>query len=469
VRDARGEIEGVLEIGSILARHVRSTTLPLLIAFALGCSGQPADRLLLLVTVDTLRADHLGAYGSTLELTPRIDALAAESLRFTASYAPASYTLPSIASVHTGRYPEELGILANHNLFRGSSVTLAEILRLDGWRTGAAIGNYVLRRGTGIEIGFDEYDDTFSQTEENRDQPERTADHTTDAALAVLDRLRAAPGAGIFLWVHYQDPHGPYLPPGDRRERYLAAALATEDGRLELPSFGINAVGAIPRYQLVEDRHDVGFYRAGYAGEVRFVDDELGRLFDALDERGLLETAAIVLTADHGESLGESNYWFSHGEFLSDALVRVPLLLRAPGIAPGVRHDVASLIDLLPTLTGLAGVAAGTQFDGRDLLATVADDAPGRAYLATLMGSANKRWGWVENGRVYVRTEHRDGRSTEELRSLDSGVTLRDPEQRAQMRQTLARFRSQLRTPRAVEQQLTPHDREMLRQLGYLE
>jgi arylsulfatase len=451
---------------------VRSTTLPLLVVLALGCSAEPAPRLLLLVTIDTLRADHIGAYGGAgdaLDLTPHIDALARESLRFTASYAPASYTLPSIASIHTGRYPEELGIFANHNLFRGSSVTLAELLRLDGWRTGAAIANYVLRRGTGIEVGFDEYDDTFTQIEANRDQPERTAEHTTAAALAVLDRLLDAPSRGVFLWVHYQDPHGPYLPPGDRRERYLEAALNADDGRKELPSYGINAVGAIPSYQLVENRHDVGFYRAGYAGEVRFVDDEVGHLLDALDERGLLDDASIALTADHGESLGETNYWFSHGEFLSDALVRVPLLLRIPGRAAGVRDDVVSLVDLLPTLAGIAGVSGSARFPGRDLLAPGAETAAGRAYLATLMGSANERRGWVENGRVLVRTEHQDGRTSEELRSLADGTPLRDEDERARMRRALAAFRAGLRTPKAVEQELSPRDREMLRRLGYLE
>ena len=401
----------------------------------------------------------------------RSDALAAQSIRVSASYAPASYTLPSIASLHTGLYPEEVGILANQNLFRGSSVTLAEILRLNGWRTGAAVGNYVLRAGTGIETGFDEYDDAFAQMEANREQPERTADHTTDAALAVLDRLRNAPGTGIFLWVHYQDPHGPYLPPGDRRARYLDAAHDTADGRRELPSLGINGICAIPRYQLVDDRHDVGFYRAGYAGEVRFVDDELGRLLDAIDERGLLADAHVVLTADHGESLGEDDYWFSHGEFLSDELVRVPLLLRTPNAAPGVRNDIVSLVDLLPTLARLCGISSleGARFQGHDLLAEGAPDRPPRAYLATLMGSANKRWGWVEAGRVFIRTEHHDGRRSEELRAIDGGGAIDDPAVRADMRRKLASFRSGLRIPKAVEQELSPRDREMLRQLGYLE
>jgi len=442
----------------------------LLIALGLGCSGEPAPRLLLLVTVDTLRADHIGAYGSALGLTPRIDALAAQSVRFSASYAPASYTLPSVAAIHTGHYPEEVGILANQNLFRGSSVTLAEILRLAGWRTGAAVSNYVLRSGTGIETGFDEYDDAFSQTEANRDQPERTAEHTTDAALAVLDRLLDAPAAGIFLWVHYQDPHGPYLPPGDLRGRYLDAAHQTGDGRRELPSFGINAIGAIPRYQLVDDRHDVGFYRAGYAGEVRFVDDELGRLLDAIDERGLLEEAHIAFTADHGESLGEQDYWFSHGEFLSEELVHVPLLLRTPGAPPGVRDDIASLVDLLPTLARLCGVSSaglGT-VRGRDLLAEGAAQQGGHAYMATLMGSASERRGWVEDGVVFIRTRHHDGRMSEELRAIGGGQ-LDDAPVRESMREKLSSFRSGLRVPKAVEQKLSPHDREMLRKLGYLE
>jgi len=149
---------------------VRSPTLALIFALLTGCAEGPPP-LLLLITVDTLRADHIGAYGGALDLTPNLDALAEESVRFTASYAPASYTLPSMAALHTGLYPEEVGILANHNLFRGSSVTLAELLRLEGWRTGAAVSNYVLRRGTGIETGFDAYDDTFTQSEANRDQP----------------------------------------------------------------------------------------------------------------------------------------------------------------------------------------------------------------------------------------------------------------------------------------------------------
>ena len=457
-----------------IAKRSHSRTLlmigALLASFVLSCARAAEPPFLLVITVDTLRADHVGAYGASPYpgLTPNIDALASESLRFTAAYAPASYTLPSMASLHTGRYPEEVGIFANRNLFRGSSITLAELLRLHGWRTGAAVSNYVLRSGTGIEKGFDVYDDAFTHNEQNREQPERMASDTTDAALAAIDQLLEGDSAGRFLWVHYQDVHGPYVPPRDLRERHLDTAQRASDANRELPSIGTNAIGAIPRYQLVNDRFDVAYYRAGYAGEVQYVDEEIGRLLGALEDRGLLDTATIVFTADHGESLGEDNYFFSHGEFLSDALVRIPLLLRTPGGARGIRQDVASLVDLLPTLASASGIELPGGFPGRNLLAEDAAQTPGRAYLATLMGAATKRWGWVEEGHVLVRSETTRG-VTEQLRSLSGGDATSDAERRAKLRTALHEFREQLEIPGAVEQALTDEDREMLRRLGYLE
>jgi arylsulfatase A-like enzyme len=446
----------------------------LLASLATSCERAPDAPFLLLITVDTLRADHVGAYqASPYEgLTPNIDALAAESLRFTAAFAPASYTLPSMASLHTGLYPEEVGIFANRNMFRGSSITLAELLRLNGWRTGAVVSNYVLRSGTGIEKGFDVYDDAFTHNERNRDQPERMAADTTDAALKAVEQLLDGPASGRFLWVHYQDVHGPYLPPGDRRDRYLEAASLAEDAARELPSIGINAIGAIPKYQLVNDRFDIGYYRAGYAGEVQFVDEQIGRLLGALESKNLLDDATIAFTADHGESLGEDDYFFSHGEFLSDVLVRIPLLIRSPKHAAGVRTDVVSMVDLLPTLATSAEVPLPPNFPGRDLLADGAESAAGRAYLATLMGSSTKRWGWVEDGHVFVRSDI-GGRAFEQLRALDSESesesATEDPARKQRMRASLQSFRNMLEIPSAVEQELSGQDREMLRRLGYLE
>lgn len=429
----------------------------------------PAPPLLLLITTDTLRADHIGAYGSTRSETPRLDELAEESLLFTASYAPAPYTMPSIAALHTGRYPEELGILANHALFRGTDATLAQRLQQRGWRTGAVVSNYVLRQGTGIEIGFERYDDRFPNAETNRDQPERIAKDTTSAALGMLDELMADPAEGVFLWVHYQDPHGPYLPPHGHRARHLESARNAPGGDTELPVRGLNPIAALPSYQLVEGRRDVAFYRAGYAGEVEYVDAEIGRLLDAVAERSSPDRTTVIFTADHGESLGEDDYWFAHGSFLSDALVRVPLLIRAPGLPAAKRSDIVSLVDLMPTLLARTGDREAPPSSGRDLLAEGAADFAGRAYLANLMGSADKRWGWVADGHVLVLEHGQDGSTRPTLRNLATGDPVADAERLARLRAELDGFRAKLRVQPEIQQRLSPQDVEMLRRLGYVE
>jgi arylsulfatase len=427
---------------------------------------EPPAPLLLLITTDTLRADHLGAYGSTASRTPALDALAAESLRFTASFAPAPYTMPSIAALHTGRYPEELGILANHALFRGIQATLAQRLQERGWRTGAVVSNYVLRRGTGIELGFERYDDDLPDTELNRDQPERVAADTTTAALSLLDDLLEAPAAGVFLWVHYQDPHGPYLPPDGLRERHLEAARDGADGRRELPVRGLNPVSAIPRYQAVGDEREIAFYRAGYAGEVEATDQEIGRLLAGVTERAPESPTTVLFTADHGESLGEDDYWFAHGRFLSDALVRVPLMIRTPGVEASVREDIVSLVDVMPTLLALAGDSEISSTSGRNLLADDSAHVAGQAYLANLMGAAKKRWGWVADGHVLIQEP---GGNEVSLRSLRTGAPVADPARQAQMGDKLEAFRAALRVQPEVQQRLSPQDVKMLRQLGYFE
>ena len=440
----------------------------------LACSSESGTPFLLLITTDTLRADHVGAYGGPDGITPHLDSLAQDSIVFDVAYAPASYTLPSIAALLSGRYPEEVGILENVNLFkpRDGLATLPEILRVHGWRTGAAVSNHVLRRGTGIEKGFGVYDDTLTEIEANRSQPERSAAATTRAALGVLDSIREGEAAGLFLWVHYQDPHGPYQPPDGLRERFLEFANAASDAERILPSRGINPRSAIPSYQLVENRHDVGFYRAGYAGEVRNVDDEIGKLIDGLDERNLWDDAVVVFTADHGESLGEDEYWFAHGALLSDVLVRIPLIMRIPGADRARRGDIVSLVDLLPTLLTYFGIDAADALHGRDVLAEGAEEAGGRAYLASLLGGSTKHYGWVEDGFKYVSTRPRRGPAVEALWSLNlpsRNVAKEEAAKTRQLRTRLELFRDELEIVDAVEQTLRPIDREMLRRLGYLE
>jgi choline-sulfatase len=449
--------------------------LALLVVLASCAGDDPAAgiRLLLLVSVDTLRADHIGALGDDHGLTPRIDALAGESQVFTSAYAPASHTLPSVTALLTGRYPEELGVWSNESVLPAGVPGLAGAFRAAGWNTAAVVSNWVLRRGTGLESHFDRYDDRYPQLEVARPMPERVAPDTTDAALAALDGCLPGPGARCFLWVHYQDPHGPYTPPSALRERTLPAERAKADGDRRLPilssPFG---PGGIPSYQVVDGRRDVAFYRAGYAAEVALIDRAVGRLLDALSERGLRESSVVVFTADHGESLGEDDYWFSHGELLSDAQVRVPLLLRVPGLPPARRGDLASLVDVAPTLVPLlTGQEVPDAWPGRSLLAPDAEQGGHPAYLAALRGAALPRHGIVDDGFKYV-VELRNGVWNGRLSARDRedvDLTAPAPQVAARMR---AKLRVLMRRYQRVDVEsrgeLSDADRETLEALGYL-
>jgi arylsulfatase A-like enzyme len=359
----------------------------------LACGEEPRD--LVLVSVDTLRADHLGAYGDGRGLTPHLDALAAESIRYERAYAPVPLTLPSLAGLLTGHHPDDLGVRDNVSRLPAGVTTLAQRLHEHGFRTGAVVANGIAREYTGLATGFEIYDVQFT-LDWRPGAEERTA-LTTDVALHVADALRQGRPGPLFLWVHYLDPHGPYEPEDADRERLLAGERQRSDGgRLLEVSPNSRGLGAIPRYQYQAPHHEVAWYRAGYAGEVARVDREVGRLLEGLAARGILERAVLVFTADHGEALGEDDYWFAHGERLGDASVRVPLLIRVPGRPPEVRPELASLLDVAPTLAHLAGVpwedASGIDLLGAAagrprslLLATgeAASSSPGRALVGS--------------------------------------------------------------------------------------
>jgi arylsulfatase len=419
------------------------------------------------ISVDTLRLDRLGAYGSPFGLTPAIDGVAATSVRFTAAYAPAPFTLASMAAFMTGRYPEEIGVVANDTVVPPNVTTLAGWLKARGWRTGAVVSNVALHARSGISSGFYYYDATFPQREAVRRLPERTATDTTTVALAMLKRLAAQPSAPVFLWVHFQDPHGPYIPPDDFRERHLAAEQRAPDGARRLAaSDSDRGFGAIPHYQFQPGHDDVAYYRAGYDGEVAYMDRELGRLLAELPLHLPPAETVVVFTADHGEGLGEDDYWFAHGEYLSPPLVHVPLLVRIPGRRASVRDDVVSLVDVFPSLARLLGVDVPPDVRGRDLFAPGAAAAQGFAYLASLRESTVPRFGFVRRGVRYVV-------------SLESGAAMngltpaRDgsgPDDRAALSAELNAFRRSLGSGLPpVEQMLSAPEREGLRALGYLE
>lgn len=458
-------------LSPIAAAAVSALALGLMLA---ACRETPPPRLLLLVTVDTLRADEIGAYGSTRGLTPHLDALARESTVFTAAYASASFTLPSISTLFTGRYPEEMGVFSNESAVPESVPTLATELAARGWRAGAVVGNFVLRRSSGLARGFARFDDDFPQREAVRRWPERAASDTTDAALEMLDDCAALVAERCFLWVHYQDPHGPYDPPGSRRARYIEAERLAPDGSKELPAgTDSKGFGAIPDYQMLDGRHDVAYYRAGYRAEINYMDEELGRLLEAVEGQDLGERTLVVFAADHGESLGEGDVWFSHGARLTDEQVRVPLIIRVPGRAPARRDEAVSLIDVYPTLLALLeGIRVAPGQLGRDLFAEGAAQLPSRPYLATLRASESSQYALVDDGYKFIVSESGgmfDGR-LHELGRESVDLSAAAPQVAARLRGRLWELRKRVdRGISETRQELSKEDRRSLRALGYLE
>lgn len=463
-RAASGAIRGGLRLAPALLA---------LALFAAACGEAPPPSGLLLVSVDTLRADALGAYGARGDLTPNLDVLARESLVFDAAYAPAPFTFPSVASILSGRYPRSLGVLTNESLLPDGVPTLASSLHELGFRTGAVVSSSVLRHKARLSDHFDFYDDALSPSPGKEGVQERVAARTTDAALALLDRLLAAAPAETprwMLWVHYQDPHGPYTPPEEFAVR--ARALEPDAGRLAvLPS---NHGGSgIPNYQALGDEREVAFYRGGYHGEVAYLDREFGRLWEGLAARGVRGGALVAFTADHGEALGEHDVWFCHGHDLTDELLRVPLFLHGPGIDAGRRADVVSLVDLYPTLLARLGGAAAPGLPGRDLLARGAEDRDSVPYLDTLAYGATRRLGLVAAGYKLILS-WRDGVWQARLyrrghEDVDLGASA--PQVTAGLRAELARLRGGIERGRPAEQQqaLTPAERAQLEALGYVD
>jgi arylsulfatase A-like enzyme len=440
-----------------------------------GCDRETSGpQLLLLVSVDTLRADRLGAYGSELGLTPNLDALAEDSVVFMTSYAAAPFTLPSVSALMTGRHPEGIGIFRNESVVPASIPTLASELQGKGWKTRAVVSNYILRDSSGIASGFDRFDDEFPQLEIVRGWPERIASDTTDAALELLDDCAPGENSRCFLWVHYQDPHGPYTPPEALHIAELERESRNPGSEQLLPVNGNHSGnGAIPNYQVIDDRRDVGFYRAGYHAEIRYLDGEIGRLLEAIEKRELDERTLIAMTADHGEGLGEDDYWFAHGEYLNDSQLHVPLMFRVPGRAPERRSDITSLTDVFHTLLAATSTSPlEPEPPGRDLLAANAEQAQSRPYFASLGGSYLQRRGLIDGDYRLVVTQ-RDGignaRLTHRINGTD--LTAAAPQIAKRMRRRLNRISARLAAQGREEtrQVLSDDERKGLEALGYVD
>ena len=358
----------------------RSSTLGLLgcVALTLGSCGRAPQRPnVLFIIVDTLRADHLSCAGYERETSPNINSFAAESLRFTHAQTPRAKTTPAVASIFTGLYPHGHGVRDLVTPLPIDVPVLAERFHQEGYATGAIISNFVLRDDfSGLGRGFDVWIEDFPSSHgvPPNHVPQRLAGSVTDGILSALgiapapadgagpETCIAADGQPWLLWAHYMDPHGLYMPPPEHDrfhsesvqrvplEPQKAPGAITEPwlGRYNLIPSDLLGDGDIDAAQVI-DRYD---------GEISYLDAELGRLFGELERSGALEDTLIIFVADHGESLGEHDYWFEHGRHTYEATCRVPLIIRLPDNFEdrpnaGVRSGDVSLADLAPTLIEL--------------------------------------------------------------------------------------------------------------------
>ncbi len=296
------------------------------IAGASACASPPAESPavrpnLLLVTIDTLRADRVGA-----GFTPVLDGLAARGVRFTDARTVAPLTLPAHTSILTGQLPPAHGVRLNGVTAKPGATAIADRLRRTGYRTAAVVGAFVLDRRFGLAEGFDAYDDAIRRDPDaaERLEAERPANLVIDRAIAMTTQFE--PLQSWFLWVHLYDPHAPYVAP-----RVPTATTSP------------------------------------YDAEVSFADAELGRLLKAIDQRDDAPRTAIVVAGDHGEGLGEHGE-ATHGMLLFDSTLRVPLIVVAPGMSPAVRSNPVSLVDIAPTLLALAGQPSDAALPGTSLL-----------------------------------------------------------------------------------------------------
>ncbi|MBN2206849.1 MAG: sulfatase, partial [Candidatus Aminicenantes bacterium] len=324
----------------------------------------------LLVTIDTLRTDRLSCYGFDHVRTENVDRLAARGTIFSRAFAHTPTTLPSHANIMVGATPLTHGVHDNSGfVVRPEMLTLAEHLKAEGYATAAFVGAYPLDSRFGLDQGFDLYDDDFGSQSARGDAfyVERSAEAVVGRAMGWL---KAAPASPWFVWVHCFDPHEPYRPPAP---------------------------------------YDRSFAQSPYDGEVAYVDAALGALFSWLEETGLAGRTLVVLTADHGESLGEHGE-ATHAYFAYNATIWVPLIVLSPGGRPGRSDAGVAHMDIFPTVCDALGVKPPRGLPGLSLMPAVRGKAfPERSlYFESLYPYYSRGWaplrGVIQDRKKYIES-----------------------------------------------------------------
>lgn len=401
-------------------------------------SLRPAPRPnVLLITLDTTRADRIGCYGYTPARTTAIDALAAAGVTFHNAAVTVPLTLPSHASMLTGLYPPENGL---HNNGEGRLAdgipTLAEVLKSHAYRTGAFIGSVVLHGRWGLDRGFDIYDDDMAGGERHGDDTHlmRNGRMVADSALNWLNTLGPDP---FFCWVHFFDPHAPY------------------QGHAEI--FGER------------------FAANPYDGDIAFADVQIERLIQRLKDTGQYDNTLIIVAGDHGEGFGEHEE-LEHGFFLYNSTLRVPLIISLPGIAAaGHRFDApVSLVDLLPTVVDCLQIASEAHTSGISLKPALQQQALASrpCYAETIAGFSS--YGWAPLKSVVTERWKYVQTTRDELYDLQAdpgelqNLATSDPATTAEMQQLLADVEAGMQVVDSTHAELSDAERRALAALGYV-
>jgi arylsulfatase A-like enzyme/Flp pilus assembly protein TadD len=393
-----------------------------------------------LVTIDTLRADRVGCYGYAAAETPHLDQLAKRGVLFENAISQVPLTPPSHASMFTGVNPPVHQVRDVGGFTLGAThKTLARVLGEQGWATAAFVGSVVLKKSVGLQQGFQTYDDRIPEPEEEgpaRGHADRPAGEVVDLAIGWLkSQDRKTP---IFLWVHLYDPHAPFTPPSPFKESF--------------------------RQRL-------------YDGEIAYTDHELGRLLKVMEERELLNNSLVAVLSDHGESLGEHGE-FSHGVFLYDATIRIPWILAGPGVPQGKRvPDQARTIDLLPTIVELLGGNLSEKRQGVSLTPAFSGQSVETqdAYAETLFPRINLGWAELRAIRTnkwkYIQAPKPELYDLENDPGEQKNVIDAHPKEGSELRTRLQQLYSDLSgasTEKVAVGRVDPQLEKQLRSLGYL-
>lgn len=432
----------------------------------------PADPppSIILIIIDTLRADHLGSYGYARAVSPFLDSLASTGIRFERAYSQAPWTSPSLMSIFTGTLPAMHRLDTTYRQGTRAAPMLPELLRQRGYHTIGLVSNLLAGAKFGFGRGFDVFDDTSVIY--------APAEAVTDRAVSLLDKVPAE-GPPIFFYILYFDPHMPYRPPAPYDKRFM--------GGYQGPATGSYDDMERLKNDIHGDPDALARMEALYDGEIAYLDNNLRGLFDKLKEMDLLDRGWVFITADHGEEFGEHGS-LGHARTLYEEQLRVPLIVLPGEDAAGgaafreiVRPDrPVSLVDLSVSILDIAGAARGEYIASVGLLETGSEEPGGPIFSETSRGDEELR-AVIAGGYKYI---HDSRRAVEHLYALEpdpaesNNISILEPEISETLRQTLLDAIDEARRTRVefesggsdlVPDRLTAREREALRSMGYIQ